>query len=439
VNSLRRLSRALFLGAVCFAGGASARAQFAWEYGGFVEQVAQAYARRPNPSDSHAISAGRLQLWTRATLGPRLSWRGSLDFGLDTHRNVDRRRWTDLSQQGLLQPAGSVTEFYVDAKLGKADLRLGKQEIRWGRADGFNPTDNLVPYNYLDTFSDQRIAVPALKADIYVKQARFEAAWIPFYTPTRLPLLNQRWFPRLPARTFIPVDGERVEAGLFYRDGRLALPPRTFGNGQWGARWNQLVPRAEFSISYFDGFDDIAFFRPEAAPLPELAQTPRLLVRLNREYHRVRIVGADFASGFGPLGIRGEMAYFDQTDPGNRDHLLFVLGLDRTWGDWFAIIQYAGQKVSQKLAGSAVFPDLGLRSTALLRIERNMGPSRSFEMKVALRLRDGDFMLQPFYNVALSNRWRLKVGATLFGGTREGFLGQYRDSSHLNLQLRYTF
>ena len=45
----------------------------------------------------------------------------------------------------------------------------------------------------------------------------------------------------------------------------------------------------------------------------------------------------------------------------------------------------------------------------------------------------------PFYNVALSNRWRLKVGATFFGGTREGFLGQYRDSSHLNLQLRYTF
>jgi hypothetical protein len=133
------------------------------------------------------------------------------------------------------------------------------------------------------------------------------------------------------------------------------------------------------------------------------------------------------------------MAYFDQTDPGNRDHLLFVFGLDRTWGDWFVIVQYAGQKVSQSLAGSAVFPDLGLRSTALLRVERNVGPSQSFEIKGALRLRDGDLVLQPCYSIALSNRWKLKVGATLFGGPREGFLGQYRDSSHLNLQLRYTF
>jgi hypothetical protein len=133
------------------------------------------------------------------------------------------------------------------------------------------------------------------------------------------------------------------------------------------------------------------------------------------------------------------LAYFDHTDPANRDHLLFIAGLDRSWGDWFLIVQYTGQKVSGKLENSTVFPDLGLRSTALFRLERNLGPSRSAEIKGAVRLRDGDLLLQPIYTVALTNRWRVKLGATVFAGPADGFLGQYRESSHLNLELRYTF
>jgi hypothetical protein len=164
-----------------------------------------------------------------------------------------------------------------------------------------------------------------------------------------------------------------------------------------------------------------------------------MLISLGREYYRVRVAGADFASHLGPFGIRGEAAYFDQTDPANRDHLLFVVGLDRSWGDWFAIVQYAGQRVSGNLAGTALFPDLGLGSAMLYRIERTLGPSRSIEVKGAVRLRDGDFYLQPLYNVALANNWRLKIGATLFGGPRDAYLGQFRDNGHLTMQLRYTF
>ena len=420
----------------------TAFSQATWEYGGFFQTAAQFYTRRPNPSDTHAAANGRLQLWTRAVIGNRFSWRAKYDFRLDTHRDVERGRWFDVSQRGLLQPAGSLTEFYADVKLGRVDLRMGQQQIRWGRADGWNPTDNLIPYDYLNTFADERIAVPALKADAYAGRARFEAAWIPFYTPTRLPLIGQRWFPRLPtsAKIVLAPGTDPVEASVSYRDGGGPLPARTLGNSQWAVRWNQLVRRGEFSLSYFDGFDDLAFFRPSFSPAVLRAGTPpHLLVLLNREYHRVRVAGADFASALGPVGIRGELAYFDQTDPSNLDHLLFIVGVDRTWGDWFAIVQYAGQKVSRSLQTSAVFPDLGLRSTLLCRIERTLGPSRSFEVKGALRLLDGDFLVQPVYSVALTNKWRFKIGATIFAGPRDSYLGQFRDSGYLNLELRYTF
>ncbi len=415
--------------------------QKSWEYGGFLQGSAQVYARKPNPPDAYAGGTAHFQLWSRAVINSRLSWRGTFDLRLDSHRDVDRRQWVDLTQRGLRQPAGAVSEFYLDMKLNHVDLRLGKQQIRWGRADGFNPTDNLIPYDYLDTFSDERLAVPALKADAYVASAHFEAAWVPFYTPTRLPLLGQRWFPHLPSTLPLPLapGAAPADVQLTYIDRGGRYPARTFGDAQWGVRYNQNVPRAEFSLSYFDGFDDIPFFRADVTPLSSTSGPLGAQVSLSREYYRVRVVGADFASEFGPFGIRGETAYFDQTDPNNLDHMLFVIGLDKTWGDWFAIVQYAGQKINGRVQNAAIFPDLGLRSTMIFRVERTLGPSRSLEIKGALRLLDGDFFVQPLYSIALSNNWRLKLGASIFAGAKDSYLGQFRDNSRLNLQLIYTF
>ncbi len=396
------------------------------EYGGYAESIGQFYWKRPNPGDAYAIGETRAQLWSRISFGDKLSWRAAYEFRLDTHRDVARTDWSDVSQRGLRRPAGAVAEFYCDLHLGRIDLRVGQQQIRWGRADGFNPTDNLIPYDYLDTFSDQRLPVTALKADVYAGKSKLEAAWIPFFTPTRLPLPGQRWFPALSAAGGItPVEGSRL------------FPARTFGNGQWAVRWNQWLPRGEFSVSYFDGFDDLPFFTVGSPGLrPEATQ---VFVPLNRLYFRTRVAGADFATELGPVGIRGEAAYFDNTDPANRDHLLYVVGIDRTWGDWFAVVQYSDRYVSAPVSPTAVFPELAFRSTALYRIERTIGPSSSFEVKGAVRLRDGDVVVQPAYSIGLSNNWRLKIGATVFGGSPSAYLGQFRDNANIVLSLRRSF
>jgi hypothetical protein len=123
---------------------------------------------------------------------------------------------------------------------------FGKQQIRWGRADGFNPTDNIIPYDYLDTFADERLAVPSLKADVYFGRTNFEWVWVPFYTPTRLPILGQRWFPQLPKSA--------QDFDLVYRDLEGPLPASTLGNGQWGLRYNQILSKREFSFSFCSPF-----------------------------------------------------------------------------------------------------------------------------------------------------------------------------------------
>jgi hypothetical protein len=422
-----------------------------WQFGGFLEAITQVYPSTPNPDDTHALAYGHGQPWVEGGFTEQLSLRASLDVWLDTHNDIDWERWFDLDQRGLQQPAGALRELYIDAKLGKVDLRLGKQEIRWGRADIFNPTDNLTPYDYLNLVSYERLPIPAAKADLYVGDAQFEAVWIPLFTPTRLPLLNQRWFPRLPTSTLAPLGpmGEDVEAAISFRDGASMFPSRTLGNSQWGLRWNQRVPHAEFSLSYFDGFYDIASFRPVATLIQGEAPRPQILVTLNRVYRRMRVLGGDFASQIGPFAIRGEVAYFNHEDPTQRDRVAFVVGLDRTRGDWFVIVEYTDQISTSsrqtsspqeaELQSSLVFPDEGLRSTFLSRVQWTINSSQSAEIKVALGVRDGALLLQPLYNVALTDSLRLQVGGAFFSGPRTSYLGQYRDNAFLDLKLRYTF
>ena len=109
-----------------------------------------------------------------------------------------------------------------------------------------------------------------------------------------------------------------------------------------------------------------------------------------------------------------------------------------------AVVARAWQTGSTKgfLRGPAakpVFPDLGLRKALLSRIERTVGRTQSLQLKAALRLRDGDFLLQLLHSMALTDRWRLESSATLFGGYRTSFLGQYRANDGLTVRLRYAF
>jgi hypothetical protein len=168
---------------------------------------------------------------------------------------------------------------------------------------------------------------------------------------------------------------------------------------------------------------------------------PQALVSLEREYHRMRVFGADFASGLGSFGVRGELAYFDveQGDLDNRDRLAFVIGLDRTWGDWFAVVQYTDQIPARDIQSGLLFPDQGLRSSILYRVERTLSASQSIELKGVIGVRDGDVLVQVGHTMALADAWRLKTGVTFLGGPRSSYLGQYRDNNYFNLQLRYTF
>jgi len=439
-------SRLFLAGAAMVGLAAAARpcpaqdAEKTWKHPGFVEVRGWSYEGRPHPADVRALGDLHGELGVQRSIRDWLRLRGRWDFRLDTDAEVAKGKWFDLAQRGLRRPAGAPGELYVDLTAGPLDVRVGTQEIHWGRADGLNPTSNVNPYDYTYPFSLQRIGVPAIRVQTERGHTSLDAAWVPFFTPSRLPLLGKRWYPLLPATAPAPLGpaGEEIPVAVDYREGTRSFPARTLGNGQWGLRWSQIVPGGEFSVSFLDAFNDVGFITTSAT-LESVTPLPRLAVALDRSYFRMRVVGADFASELGPVGVRGEMAYVDETDPSDLDRFVYVVGVDRRWADWFVIVQFADRIGGSQPPGTPVFPNLGLRATLLSRVERTIDPTQSLELKAAVGLHDGDFLMQLSYDRSITDTWKLTISGALVGGSRAGFLGQYRGNNALSLRLRRSF
>ena len=105
------------------------------------------------------------------------------------------------------------------------------------------------------------------------EQNTFEVVWVPRLTPSRMPLLNQRW-------TAVPRDAPQlqiVDAGAVFPTG-----------SQTGIRWSRIGTRIEHSLSFFNGFNHLPNIdRPRRAASRS--------VEVSTFYPPIRSYGADAA------------------------------------------------------------------------------------------------------------------------------------------------
>ena len=90
-----------------------------------------------------------------------------------------------------VQGGYDVREAYVDLYLGPVDVRFGHQILVWGRADAFNPTDNLTPRDMRvrsPDEDDRRLANLALRTTFNFEPVRWEWIYVPFYAPSFFPI-----------------------------------------------------------------------------------------------------------------------------------------------------------------------------------------------------------------------------------------------------------
>ena len=158
---------------------------------------------------------------------PGCSSPAALDLRANSHDQVeDTLARSTVSDRGVQRPRLSLRRLTATLTRGPFTVDVGKQFIRWGKADIVTPTDRFAPRDFLNVIDTEFLA-----GDRRARRRRstaretFEAVWVPRFTPSRMPLLDQRWTAVPPRRRRSPlVDAGAVVPGRLA--GRRSLGPR---------------------------------------------------------------------------------------------------------------------------------------------------------------------------------------------------------------------
>ncbi len=343
-----------------------------------------------------------------------LKFQGSFDARSDTHHQVERNWHLDWTDRGLQQPAFSVRRLSARMHEGHWTVELGKQFIRWGKADILNPTDRFAPRDYLTVVDNDFLGITGARLTYETKSDTIDIVFVPLFTPSRAPLLDQRWV--------VPPAGVALDEGTTYYP----------GGTQQGVRWNHLGTGYEASLSFFDGYNNL--------PLIDYSvdsTNPSLL--LSQRYARIRTYGADVAVPLHWFTIKGETAYFSSQTPGEDEYLQYVVQLERIKGEWSFVGGYAGEYVTVHRTTLDFAPDRGLDKAFLGRIGYTIDSTRSVAFELAQRQNGAGTWARAEYSQTFGAHWRATAGVGWIRGNADDFLGQYRRNSHFSLALRYSF
>jgi hypothetical protein len=387
-------------------------------YRGFVQIQAKAYPQTTPQDNRRAGVEALVRVEPAYKPADWLTLSGSVDARIDTFHQVERKWRFDTRDRGSQRPALSLRHATATIRRGTFAVDFGKQFIRWGKADILNPTDRFAPRDFIEVTNDELLAVNGVRGRYERGAHSVDVIWLPTFTPSRLPLPGRRWAPVQPQTRGI---GAIVEADALFPD-----------RAQYGARWNVLGPGSEFSLSYFDGFNHLPQFT--AIPLSGEA-----LVALLRTYAPLRMGGADAAVPLRWFTVKGEIASMLSASPVADDVVIYVVQLERQWGELSLVFGYAGEIVARQRSTLDFAPDRGLTRAFLGRAGYTLGATSDVSVEAAARQNLDGVWVKGQYSKAVGAHWRATLAGTIIGGDRDDFIGQYRRNSHLVATLRYSF
>jgi hypothetical protein len=337
------------------------------------------YIEGENLGDSRdSINQGRLRVEYDRDVGDNM--RVYVDALLQadddefTHGFVD-----DFEDDDLRRNYFNFTEAFLDVYFSDFDLRLGKQIITWGKADVYNPTNNVNPTDYTDLLDDEYIGVVAANFNYYWNDWNLQLVGVPGFTPSRFPPVDTR-FSLLPPGgvTFI----EPFPAPVPIED--PVLPSNTINNMQFGARLQTTYSGWDF---IFDGDTEDARFQ--------------------------YVIGVDYT--------KSDVIF---------DH------------DIFAIVEYVGEEVTKEGSGfdtgSAV--DRVLVSAVAGNITYEFTDYTKLELRGAVDFHQGDdYFIQSQLVHDMTDDFEITVGLDILGGPSDTFFGRFRDNDRVFVKLKYTF
>ena len=337
------------------------------------------------------------------------------DLRANTHHEVEDEWRLDLEDRGLLRPRAAVRRLAATLSGGPFSIEVGKQFIRWGRADVIYPTDRFAPRDYLNVIDAELLPVIGVRPSLQIGSETLEAIWVPQLTPSRLPLLDQRWAPA----QAVPVPLRNAES-------------RIPGGSQFGVRWRHTGARVETAAMFFDGFNHLPDIT--ALPVPEDG-----VVDVSRVYPAIRMYGADVAVPTAWFMVKGEVAYVTSPPATSDEYVLYVLEVERQIGEWLLDVGYAGEVVRVSRVEAVFSPDRQMARSFIGRAAYTVDTRRTLIIEGAARQNGDGFYGKIQYSQALGSFWRFTLAAVAMGGDEDDFLGQYEKNSHGSAALRFSF
>src|SRR5437763_9388030 len=260
---------------------------------GFLESTGLFFPQAAANDSSHAVGEWLFRYEASYKLAPGLKLSGGIDARTDTHRETERElglSWWDRERR---RPLLAVRRLSATYTRGKLTVEAGKQFIRWGKTDILNPTDRFAPRDFLNVVENEFLGVTGARATLQARAETFEAVWVPRFTPSRMPLFDQRWF------------APSADAGVLVVDAGAIFPH----GAQTGVRWSHAGSGFETSVSFFNGFNHLPDIEPQVRP----AFRPE--IDLTRVYPAIRSYGADAAVPTRRFTIKAETAYVTSSSP----------------------------------------------------------------------------------------------------------------------------
>ena len=418
---------------VCFAAACPILGAQTITQRGFVDGAAFVFPQRAPNDPVRAVGdfLAREEVFFKPR--PWIQFGGGVDLRANTHDQVDERWRLDLDDRGSRRPRASLRRLTATLTRGPFTVDVGKQFIRWGKADIVNPTDRFAPRDFINVVDAEFLAVTGVRAVAQHGDDTFEGVWVPRFTPSRVPLLDQRW-------TAVPNEA----AGIPLLDGGAAFPK----GAETGLRWAHVGRGFEYSLSFFDGFNHLpnisgAVSNAETAESAERicsacsANSAFLLV--GRSYPAIRTYGVDAAVPTRWFTIKGEAAYFTSSTPLTDQYVLYVLQVERQAGEWVIVAGYAGEAITAKRSILAFAPDRGMTRSVVARASYTIDPVRGLAVETAVRQNGAGAYARVEYSQTRGAHWRATVTGVGIAGEPDDFLGQYQRNSHLTAALRYSF
>ncbi len=428
-------------------------------------------------------SWGAGALWTnsdttagRFTLG-NTAFTGEIDAWMDNSSAFAEGTVSyDATRAGSGALGFSLGELWVDYTDSSWGIRIGRQKDAWGAADGITITNVICPDDMSSfaamTGDNSKLAVDAARLSVSGDSFTADVWWIPFFTPSALPLDEGNPLRRfvVPESVQFPVGGTTLTLPISI--GTLSKPEIAIWNGEHALKASGYFSAFDVSFYAFYGWDDTPLLDYTVSYTAGGGGTPVPSgLTVSGSYERMAMIGADTSIPLGETVLRLETAFFPQrrlqksaekiitekmtaaataaatgTTPAavatfeKRDELSALAGIDWMPSGWTITAQYYCDVVFGNL-------DALDRATAYTH-GATVSVSKSFldetleaSIAVVIGFNDFDCMISPSVKYSLSDQISVSGGAYIFtpGPDKDGQYGAYKDLSTFFINAKFSF